>query len=149
MGSGNGFAPVLIVEDNEALRTSFSAVLHGAGFDVIDAADGFIVLETLKAMSIGAIVLDLGIPVLDGFALLDRLENPPPVVVVTGRTYDDDIVRRRDKIFGFVQKPVPSQTLIDLVGDAVVIGRQRPDTIGATQGPGVVPPAPWDRRTGD
>jgi len=148
MGSGNGLAPVLIVEDNEALRTSFSAVLHGAGFDVIEAADGFIVLETLKAMSIGAIVLDLGIPVFDGFALLDRLEDSPPVVVVTGRTYDDDVVRRRE-IFGFVQKPVPSQTLIDLVGDAMGIGRQRPDTIGATQGPGVVPPAPWDRRTGD
>jgi len=119
VGSETGVGPVLVVEDDESLRRSFVAVLHSVGFDVREAADGFVALETLKAVPIAAVVLDLGMPVLDGFALLDKLDDPPPIVVVTGHLYDDNVVRRRDKIFGFVRKPVPPQTLIDIVGDAM------------------------------
>jgi len=105
------------------VRRSFVGVLHSAGFDVIEAADGFIALETLKETSAAAVVLDVRMPVLDGFGVLDKLDDPPPVIMVTAHPYDDDVVKRRDKIYGFVQKPVPPQALITLVGDVMRISR--------------------------
>ena len=102
----------------------FVAVLSSAGFKVIQAADGFVALETLKAQAIAAVVLDLHMPVLDGFALLDRLDDPPPVVVATADyAYDDDVARRRDKVFAFVHKPVLPELLVALVGKAVMAGQ--------------------------
>jgi len=51
--------------------------------------------------------------------VLDKLNDPPPVIVVIADAYDHDAIRRRDKIFGFVQKPVPSSTLVALIGKAI------------------------------
>jgi DNA-binding response OmpR family regulator len=112
--------PVLVVEDNDDVRASVVEILRAAGFEVVEAADGFIALEVMRTTPVCAVVLDLGMTGLDGIGVLDRLEDPPPVVVVTARGYDSEIMRRRDKIFGFVQKPVPPNSLIALVGEAVL-----------------------------
>lgn len=122
--SGIGGA-VLVVDDDEAVRASFSEVLRVAGFEVVEAADGFAALETLRERSVAAIVLDVNMPVLDGFAVLDRLDGPPPpVVLVTAGTFDGELTKRRDKFFGFVKKPVRPESLIALVQRAVFAGQQ-------------------------
>lgn len=112
-------AVVLVVDDDESIRTSMVAVLSIAGYRVLEAADGLAALQQLQKTTVGAVVLDMHMPVLDGLALLDILDDPPPVVVVTAKDYDADIARRRDKIFAFAQKPVPAKDLVDLVARAV------------------------------
>jgi CheY-like chemotaxis protein len=112
--------PVLVVDDDDAVRTSFAAVLRVAGFEVVEAADGFMALETLRTHAVAAVVLDVRMPVLDGFAVLDRLiDNPPPVVLATAHPYDAEVMRRREKVFGFIHKPVPPDSLIAMVAKAV------------------------------
>jgi len=118
-----GVGPILVVDDNEAVRTSFAAILRVAGFDVIEAADGFIALEMFHAHDVAAVVLDVGMPFLDGFAMLDRLDDPPPVVLATAHPYDAEVMRRREKVFAFIQKPVPPDSLIALVTEAVATKR--------------------------
>ena len=116
---------VLVVDDDESVRSSFAGVLRAAGFEVIEAADGFIALETLRATRVAAVVLDLRMPVLDGFTLLDRLDDPPPIILATVRGYDGEITRRRDKVFRYLQKPVPPETLITMVAEAVTASRPK------------------------
>jgi DNA-binding response OmpR family regulator len=111
-----------VVDDHEAVRTSFAQILETEGFEVLQAVDGLAALSVLKDTSVSAMVLDVAMPVLDGFGLLDKLDDPPPVIMVTARIYDVEVAKRRDKIFGFVSKPVPPDELISLVKRAVLAG---------------------------
>lgn len=117
---------VLVVEHNESVRLALAGLLRAAGFEVIEAADGFLALETLKAVPIAAVVLDVDLPVLDGFTVIDKLDYPPPIVLATAHTYDVEVMERRDKVFGYIQKPVAPDCLVTLVDDAVAAGRGRP-----------------------
>ena len=81
---------VLVVDDEETVRTLVCETLRGAGFDPVEAADGVEALEEVARTPPDAIVLDLMMPNLDGFEVLDRLRTDPaareiPVVVLTAR----------------------------------------------------------------
>lgn len=117
-----GQVDVLVVDDDPNLRTSFVCILRDAGYSVDEAEDGFVALDRLKTKSIGAIVLDVVMPVLDGLQLLDRLDEPPPVVLVTALAYGEEIMLRRDKVFMYIQKPVRSLDLIEAVSRAMTTG---------------------------
>jgi len=110
---------VLIVDDDAAVRTSMAMVLRSCGYSVAESEDGSKALEHLRSRPVGVMLLDLQMPVLDGLGLLDRLDDPPPVVVVSARQYDAAVAERREKIFAFMQKPVPADSLIDMVSRAL------------------------------
>lgn len=110
---------VLIVDDSEAIRTSMKAILSSAGYRVSEAEDGFAALEQLRRGPVGVMVLGLHMPILDGYGLLDRLDDPPPVLVLTANGYDSKLAERRAKIFDFVQKPVHADHLIALIARAL------------------------------
>lgn len=79
---------ILVVEDEIATRTLLSAGLS-EDFEVTDAADGREAIERLQESSFDSIVLDLMMPVMDGFGVLHFLEAQRPemldrVIVVTG-----------------------------------------------------------------
>jgi len=88
---------VLLIDDNEPTRTLMTAVLHRE-FDVHAANDGFDALEQLKTRAFAAIVLDLRMPQLDGFGVLEFLQQQSPdalrrVLVVTAALSPRDVVR--------------------------------------------------------
>ena len=114
---------VLVVDDAESVRMSFAAVLRAAGFEVIEAADGFLALEALKLLAFDAVVLDLAMPVVDGIGVLDRMEDPPPVVLLTANDYTSAVQAHGDRIFGVLTKPVAPHVLVALVGEAATTGR--------------------------
>jgi DNA-binding response OmpR family regulator len=116
--------PVLVVDDDEAVRTSFANVLRVAGFDVVEMPDGTGALELIRAQDVAAVLLDVGLPDLDGLSMLDCLDDPPPVVLATAHPYNDEVIRRRDKVFSFIMKPVPPDTLIAKVAEAVAAEEQ-------------------------
>ncbi|HVM21053.1 MAG TPA: response regulator transcription factor [Egibacteraceae bacterium] len=92
MASANG--PVLLVEDDDGIATPLSAALRGDGYDVVRVATG---RDALRAAGDGvaAVVLDLGLPDLDGVEVCRRLRDiapGAPVLMLTARTSEADIV---------------------------------------------------------
>jgi two-component system, OmpR family, KDP operon response regulator KdpE len=82
-------ASVLVVEDNSDLRALFRLALTMAGFRVREAHDGYHALVAYEEDPPAVIVLDLGLPRVSGFTVLEevtaRQDLPQPaVVVVTG-----------------------------------------------------------------
>jgi DNA-binding response OmpR family regulator len=82
-------ATVLVVEDNADLRLLFRVALTIAGFTVREAYDGYHALVAIEEDPPAAVVLDLGLPRVSGFSVLEELQArhdipQPAVVVVTG-----------------------------------------------------------------
>lgn len=88
---------ILLVEDDELLGDGLQAGLRHCGFSADWLRDGEAARSALRSEDYAAVVLDLGLPRLDGLALLRALRaggNPVPVLVLTAR---DKIV---DKVNG-------------------------------------------------
>jgi len=115
---------VLVVDDNEAIRSSAGDILRTVGYTAIEAADGYDALSLLSTMHFDVMVLDLNMPRLDGVALLGALSLPPPTVILSAFEMDDDTRRRfESRIVTHLPKPVPPQQLLDAVGDALRMER--------------------------
>ena len=109
---------VLVVDDDADVRTSMAAVLRGSGFEVIEAGDGETALATLRATRVGVLLLDLHMTPRDGVWLLEHLDDPPVVILVSAfALYPKSDMRSRfaGVVAHFVQKPVAPAKLIDLV----------------------------------
>ena len=81
-------ARILVVDDHKANRTKVSAAARVFGHETCDAADGEEALRTLALGSIDLVLLDLMMPVVDGFAVLERMRANPglsriPVIVIS------------------------------------------------------------------
>lgn len=92
-----GTGTILVVEDDRAIRTLFTHVLRGHGYDVIACEDGSKGLEAARIHlhRIDAVVTDSTMPGLDGRELIDaiRLLRPEiPILIVSG-SLDEDMVR--------------------------------------------------------
>src|SRR3990167_11552600 len=81
-------AHLLIVEDDELLRDALGAQLAQAGHRITTAADGAEALELLARQGFDGVVLDLGLPLVDGLTVLRRLRlrlPALPVLILTAR----------------------------------------------------------------
>lgn len=77
---------ILVVDDEEDVRTFVATVLQDTGFVVDCAADGYEALRKIEAGRPDLVVLDLMMPGLDGWGVLEQLRlkpDPPPVVVLS------------------------------------------------------------------
>ena len=117
-----GAKAVLVVDDAEAIRTSVADILRAVGYTVIEAADGVEALRFLTTMRFDAMVLDLNMPRMDGVSLLAAVRKPPPVVVLSAYTMDDEARRRvGSAIVTYLEKPVRPQRLLDALEAAMTI----------------------------
>jgi two-component system, OmpR family, response regulator len=87
--------PVLVVEDDAALRAYLVTILEEQGYRVIPAASGEEALQALGNERAVLAVLDVGLPGMDGFAVAEHLAPDVPVIVVTG-----DPLRAKMRAFG-------------------------------------------------
>ena len=81
--------PILIVEDNSDLLELLRLTLKSAGFSVATATNGIDALKKARSLSPDAVVLDLVLPELDGFAVCetlrkDQITASTPVIILTG-----------------------------------------------------------------
>ncbi len=77
---------ILVVDDDRSIRRTLEKFLAGEGYEVATAGDGHEALEAYPAADL--VLLDLGLPELDGLAVLEQVRaapHPPPVVVLTAR----------------------------------------------------------------
>jgi CheY-like chemotaxis protein len=110
-------ARILVVEDNEAAREGLAFVLRREGFDVPLAADGQQALDLLRVgPHPDLIILDLVLPVLDGWQVLHRLRDEMhsavPVLVTTGTVLPPPWAERHE-CEGFLRKPVEAGLLLE------------------------------------
>ncbi|MFC1413927.1 response regulator transcription factor [Streptacidiphilus sp. N1-12] len=88
-------ASVLVVEDDPGIRAELIDVLTGNGHAVRSAADGFGGLREVTRGPLDAVILDLGLPDLDGSDALRMIRgiSQVPVLIVTARDEDAEIIR--------------------------------------------------------
>lgn len=111
---------VLVVDDEPDVRSSVAEILRGAGYRVAEAADGNEALAVLSSETVGAVLLDLRMPRMDGMTLVERLEDPPPILVVSSHSPDDgERARLGRKVVAVLKKPVHPDVLLDRLGRAL------------------------------
>ncbi len=108
---------VLLVEDEELIRTTVADALSDLGFEVVQAEDGAGALACLVPAP-DLLIADLGLPDMDGLELIQRARDAVPglpVVVASGRIEDtlEDVV--------FLPKPFDSRSLREAVGAALTM----------------------------
>ena len=110
---------VLIAEDNAVNRELLRELLETRAYTVVEACDGEEALRMIEQTQPDLLLLDIGMPVLDGFAVVRKIrENPRfdslPVVAVTAYAMQGD----REKILnskfdGYLSKPVNARALAE------------------------------------
>ena len=119
---------VLVVDDDVALRGLFTRLFSRKGFSVDCAPDGRVAFDQLSRHNYSVILLDLMMPEVNGFELLDRLlrDSPsllPRVIVMTGAS--QRFVESLDisRIWGLIRKPFD---IDDLVSSAIECSEGKP-----------------------
>jgi FixJ family two-component response regulator len=123
---------IAIVEDEEPIRKALRRLLRSAGMDVKSFPSGVEFLESLTNQWPDCVVLDLQMPIMNGFevqARLAELRVSVPVVIITGHDSDET---RALALTGFpvayLRKPVNDQLLLDAIALAL---RRSPQQLGA------------------
>jgi PAS domain S-box-containing protein len=108
---------VLVVEDEEAVRTMTGRLLQSEGYEVLEAANGREALEIVERYSgrVDLVITDVAMPVMSGRDLADRLKQRRaslPVLFMSGYT-DDEMVRRGliEPDHPFLSKPFTPEVL--------------------------------------
>ncbi len=88
-------AKILLVEDNEMNRDMLSRRLERRGFTVVIAADGGVGLEQARTCSPDLILMDMSLPVIDGWEATRQLKADPstskiPVIALTAHAMAED-----------------------------------------------------------
>jgi DNA-binding response OmpR family regulator len=110
-------AAVLVVDDDQSLRGLFTTLLSKEGFAVDTAADGRIAFDQIHRHNYSVILLDLMMPEVDGFELLDRLERDSPslmqkVIVMTGASQRAIQNLDTSRVWGLIRKPFDIDNLV-------------------------------------
>lgn len=112
----NDVSPVLIVDDDEAVRGVFRRVLERAGYLVVDASNGKAGLALCSEREPGLVLLDLRMPEMDGLDVLTELNAQhaeTPVIMISGQgTMTDAVEALRRGAWDFVSKPLPGNEIL-------------------------------------
>jgi len=116
-------ARILVVDDEPDILLLHRLNLEAAGHQVLLAADGIRALERVDNEHPDVVVLDVMMPVLDGWGVLDSLREratAPPVLVVSAKSSWDDIVRAVEGgAADYLAKPFQTEELIAAVARLV------------------------------
>lgn len=121
---------VLAVDDDPAILRTLTINLRARSYEVRTAADGRSALQIVAEEEPDVIILDLGLPDMDGVAVLRQLRSArqTPVVVLSARQESDDIVEALDEgADDYVTKPFGMEELLARVRTALrrgQVGRQ-------------------------
>ena len=121
--SGPPGAPrrILFIEDDKAARDGYAAYLAGSGYEVLPAATGQHALTLAAAWTPDVIVLDLGLPDIDGWEVARQLKAAPataniPIIALTGADLPHERVSAmRAGCDRHISKPCEPAALIDVI----------------------------------
>jgi CheY-like chemotaxis protein/signal transduction histidine kinase len=111
---------LLIVEDHDEAARGLKLALEQRGYDVALAHDGPVALRVASAFKPHVVLIDIGLPVMDGWELARRLaerERALRFIAITGRGQELDVRRSAELGFvGHLVKPVDLERLEDAIG---------------------------------
>jgi len=112
-----GVPSVLVVDDDLALRGLFTTLLTRNGFAVDTATDGRVAYDQLQRHTYSVILLDLMMPDVNGFELLETLRRDSPtlldrVIVMTGASQRSIESLDTSRIWGLIRKPFDIDQLV-------------------------------------
>jgi len=127
-------ASVLVVDDSAVVRTKLRRLLEGAGYRVLQAADGEQALEVLAREPVSLLLTDLEMPNMDGFALIAAVQGSLetehlPIVAITGHEELRARVQDCQGLYGLLRKPWNDRQLLDRVAALVALGRRSTPTV--------------------
>jgi two-component system, cell cycle response regulator DivK len=109
---------ILLIEDNEQNRYLLTFLLEQHGYQVVAAEDGALGIAAAKAMLPSLILLDIQLPLMDGYAVARELRSiselrSVPIIAVTSYAMPGD----REKALeagcsGYIEKPIDPETFI-------------------------------------
>jgi len=123
---------ILVVDDDVELVGLLRFALAGAGYEVVTAFDGEQALARLADSAPDLVVLDVNLPILDGFAVLERLRrhSEVPVMMLTVRSAEEDEVHGLDLgADDYLKKPFSPRALLARVRSLL---RRGPDAVEDT-----------------
>jgi CheY-like chemotaxis protein len=115
---------VLLIEDDEDIRSSIKQLLELEGFSVITANNGKEGLECLEQTKYPCLILlDLFMPVMDGNYFLqeitknslDTVDCPPVVILSAAPPQEEAVIKAKSKAAGFVRKPIDLERFLKVV----------------------------------
>ena len=121
MGENPPPKAILYIEDDRANRILVRRVLEAQGYRVLEAENGMQGLEIAQNERLGAILMDIHMPEMDGFEVMARLRALPetalvPVIALTAMVMKGDRERTLEAgCSGYIQKPID----VDLLPEQV------------------------------
>lgn len=114
-------ASILAVDDSASMRQMVSFTLKGAGYDVVEAADGVEALNIAKSRSVNLVITDVNMPNMDGISLIRELRALPtykftPLLMLTTESSADK--KQQGKAAGatgWIVKPFNPEQLLNTV----------------------------------
>lgn len=119
----HGEGTILVVDDEEVVRSVLGATLEKWGFDVLIAADGEDAVTTFRdhASDVRAVLLDMTMPLMSGeeaLAEIHRIRSDVPVILLSGYAEEEAVTRFEGlHLAGFLHKPFRPAALIDTLHD--------------------------------
>jgi len=121
-------AKIMVVDDDADIRQALSLRLRANNFDTVNVCDGYSAIAMAQKEHPHLIILDLGLPAGDGFAVLKNLQQYPalsviPVIVLTARDPEGNEKRTLDSgAVAFFQKPVDNEELLGVIRASLQAG---------------------------
>jgi two-component system KDP operon response regulator KdpE len=112
---------ILVVDDDPDLVRALRLRLRASNYEVATASDGYTAIAQAQKERPALIILDLGLPVGDGFVVLDRLQNidalsSVPVIVLSARDPQSNQERAlKAGAAAFLQKPADNDELMNVI----------------------------------
>ena len=112
---------VLIVDDFEDNRAMYAEFLRYSGLEVVEAKDGAEAVEKARTELPDLVVMDLSLPVIDGWEATRRIKHDPrtreiPIVALTGHALEGHSQGAREAgCEGFLAKPCLPETLLETI----------------------------------
>lgn len=107
---------LLVVEDNESLRKLMCIHLERAGYAVFEAGNGIEALEMLEVQQIDLMIVDIMMPLMDGYELTGELRNAEytlPILMVTAKdTLEDKRVGFKKGADDYMVKPIDMDEML-------------------------------------
>jgi two-component system chemotaxis response regulator CheY len=112
---------ILAVDDSASMRQMVAFTLKGAGYNVIEAADGQEALDKARNARVDLVLTDQNMPKMDGITLVKNLRGLPsyggtPILILT--TESSDEMKARGKAAGatgWLVKPFDPRKLLDVI----------------------------------
>ncbi len=114
-------AKIMVVDDDADLRQALSLRLRANNYETVNVSDGYSAIAMAQKERPQLIILDLGLPAGDGFAVLKNLQQYPalsviPVIVLTARDPEANEKRTLESgAVAFFQKPADNEELLGVI----------------------------------